>query len=188
MKVERPYLEACELQNVGGSAPANQANQSSAAFETSLRRHREQDASRREGQRRSDAASSGRAAPRTAVTGQRTAARLLDTMMDASGCLMEGGRAAQSRGTLTDAAPSLAAALASELRRRRAPELDSSPCIEVEHSGTGVRLLLSRENGVWLVSLRPESSESAVDQGLILDSLRAYFVEQGLGPIDVISR
>jgi hypothetical protein len=113
---------------------------------------------------------------------------MLDMMLDASGCLVENGRMTSSARTLPDAAPALAAALANELRRRRAPQDDSGPCVEVEHSGTGVRLLLSRENGVWLVSFQSESCESPVDPGPILDSLRAYFVEQGLGPIDVISR
>jgi hypothetical protein len=184
MKIERSATEACELQAVAWSVPCNP---SAAAFATSLRRHREQEASQREGQRRSEATSSGRAAPRAAA-GQRNPTRLIDAMLDASGCLMEGGRASQVRPTPSDTAPSLAAAVANELRRRRAHEGDSGPCIEVEHSGTGVRVLLSRENGVWLVSFQSQSCESPVDQGLILDSLRAYFVEQGLGPIDVISR
>jgi hypothetical protein len=184
MKVERSNPGACELQTVAWSMPGDQ---SAAAFETSLRRHREQDTSQREGQRRSEAASSGRASPRAAVTGQRSAIRLLDAMVEGSGCLMESGRMPSSRRALPDAAPSLAAAVANELRRRRTQEGDSGPCIEVEHSGSAVRLLLSRENGVWLVSFQSQSCESPVDQGLILDSLRAYFVEQGLGPIDVIS-
>src|SRR5262245_1894171 len=130
MKTERSHPGA-ELQAVAWSAPGNQ---SAAAFESSLRRHREQDASQREGQRRSDAASSGRAAPRTGVAGQRSAIRLLDAMLEASGCPMEGGRAPSSRRALPDATASLAAAVANELRRRRGHEADAGSCIEVEHS------------------------------------------------------
>src|SRR5262245_47805259 len=153
MKVERSH-PGPELQTVAWSAPVEA---SAPAFEASLRRHREQDASQREGQRRAEAAS-GRPASRTGVGGQRSAIRLLDTMLDASGCQIGGGRLPSSRHALSDAAPSLAAAVANELRRRRAHEADTGPCIEVEHSGTGVRLRLSRENGVWLVSFQSQSA------------------------------
>jgi hypothetical protein len=110
-------------------------------------------------------------------------------MVDASsGLLIENGRESPLRRTLPDAASSLAAAVADELRRRRVGhEEDSGPCIEVEHSGTGVRLLLSREDGVWLVSFQSQPCESSVDHRLILEALRAHFVEHGLGPIDVIA-
>jgi hypothetical protein len=188
MKIERPHCEASELQAV---ALAGSANPSAASFATALRRHREQEASNREGLRRSEATSSGRAVPRAAAradAGQRSANRLLDAMLDASsGFLIEGGPPTAPRRTLPDAVPSLAAIVANELRRRRVGhEGDSGPCIEVMHSSTGVSLLLSRENGVWLVSFQAQPCESPVDHHLILEALRAYFVEHELGPIDVI--
>src|SRR5262245_54303169 len=118
MKIERSH-PGPELQTVAWSAPDNQ---SAAAFETSLRKQREQDASKREDQRRAEAASPGRPASRNGVGGQRGAIRLLDTMLDASGCPIEEGRVPSSRHALSDVAPSLAAAVANELRRRRAHE------------------------------------------------------------------
>jgi hypothetical protein len=187
MKIERSRSEASELPMVTMSGPGNP---SVAAFSTALRRHREQAASDREGLRRSETPSSGRTTPRAAAragAGQRSTSGLLDAMFDgSSGLLVETGRPRPLHRELPDAAPSLAAIVANELRRRRVSESDASPCIEVEHFSSGVRLLLSRENGVWLVSFQSQPCESPVDQNLLLETLRAYFVEHGLGPVDVI--
>src|SRR4029453_18578032 len=119
MKVERPYPQASELQAValsGSCAP------SAKAFATAVGRHAEKEGGHGEGVRRSEATSSGRATPRAAARaagGPHNANRLLDAMVDASsGLLIENGRESPLRRTLPDAASSLAAAVADELRRR----------------------------------------------------------------------
>jgi hypothetical protein len=77
---------------------------------------------------------------------------------------------------------------AEDTRRRFLEALNASPCIEISHSRTGTRFLLSRTNGAWLLSLRGNPTDAAhcADIQSSLDSLRAQFDSLDLGPLDII--
>jgi hypothetical protein len=61
----------------------------------------------------------------------------------------------------------------------------ASPCFEVAHAPSGSRFLLSREGGVWLLSIQSGAhSQAEIDS--IVAELREQFQRQGLGHVDVI--
>lgn len=69
-------------------------------------------------------------------------------------------------------------------RWRRAAGAAGAECIEVVHASSESQFLLSRENGVWLLTIKskgsPESDEA------IVQALRELFAKRGLGALDVI--
>jgi hypothetical protein len=68
-------------------------------------------------------------------------------------------------------------------RWRRAAGTQGTTCIEVVHAASGSRFLLSREDGVWLLSIQ---SRASPEDAAIVQSLRELFAQRGLGPVDVI--
>jgi hypothetical protein len=79
------------------------------------------------------------------------------------------------------------AAMLWDTRRRRGVDAPNpSPCIEIAHPRSGARFLLSRENGVWLLSFHAASATGSVDLQSFVATLRTHFARQGLGPIDII--
>jgi hypothetical protein len=87
--------------------------------------------------------------------------------------------------TSAPAAATMGAALAAR-RRSVAGAADASPCIEVTHPGTGGRFVLSRKDGVWLLSLQDQPAMSAAELERFVQDLREHFAERGLGEVDVI--
>ena len=87
--------------------------------------------------------------------------------------------------TSAPAAATMGAALAAR-RRSVAGEVGASPCIEVTHPGTGARFVLSRKDGVWLLSLQDQPAMSAAELERFVQDLREHFAERGLGEVDVI--
>ena len=69
-------------------------------------------------------------------------------------------------------------------RWRRAASHSSPMCIEVVHATSGSQFLLSREDGVWLLSMR--SRTSSQNDEAIVTALRELFARRGLGPLDVV--
>lgn len=69
-------------------------------------------------------------------------------------------------------------------RWRRAINHQGATCIEVVHAASGSRFLLSRGDGVWLLSIQSTSTSSHDDA--FVAELRALFAERGLGPVDVV--
>ena len=87
-----------------------------------------------------------------------------------------------------DAARELAGATAQRAARRRrdSEDRDAGPCIEVTHQRTGTRCVLSRQDGVWVLSLQTQSALSRAELQAIAETLRSQFAERGLGPVDII--
>ena len=71
-------------------------------------------------------------------------------------------------------------------RWRRAANVQGAECIEVVHETTGSRFLLSRENGIWLLTI--QSRAPVEDDQAMVQALRELFARRGLGPLDVIKR
>ena len=79
------------------------------------------------------------------------------------------------------------AAVQRDARRRRGRGDDNaSPCIEIAHAPSGTRCLLSRQDGVWLLSVQAQSGMSPANLRALLETLRSQFTERGLGPIDIV--
>lgn len=193
MKVERSQRAPSECQVIAfpdvaaGCAPAK-------SFAAALRHHQQRQAAHREEPgRASDSSSARRTGGRVAALAQRSAdADEPDWLVAAeeapelpldSPCLLpllfiRKGRGAQEY---------VAAAAQREPRRRRGTDDDNeSPCIEITHSSTGIRCLLSRQDGVWILSLQSHSALSLANRRALLESLRSQFTERGLGPIDIV--
>jgi hypothetical protein len=69
-------------------------------------------------------------------------------------------------------------------RWRRMAHAQGAECIEVVHAATGSRFLLSRENGVWLLTI--QSRARVEDDEALVQALRDLFTRRGLGQLDVI--
>jgi hypothetical protein len=69
-------------------------------------------------------------------------------------------------------------------RWRRVANAEGAECIEVVHAATGSRFLLSRENGIWLLTI--QSRTPVEDDHAIVQVLRDLFARRGLGSVDVI--
>jgi hypothetical protein len=69
-------------------------------------------------------------------------------------------------------------------RWRRATSAQGSECFEVVHAATGSRFLLSRENGIWLLTI--QSRAPVGDDETLVRTLRELFARRGLGTLDVI--
>lgn len=193
MKIERSQRAPSECQVIAfpdaavGCAPAK-------AFAAALRHHKQRQAAHREeSNRASDSSSVRRTGGRVAALHQRSAdADEYDWLVTSEGApelpldsphllsmlFMRKGRGAQEYA---------AAAAQREPRRRRGNDDDNeSPCIEITHSSTGIRCLLSRQDGVWILSLQSQSSLSLANRRALLETLRSQFTERGLGPIDIV--
>jgi hypothetical protein len=87
-----------------------------------------------------------------------------------------------------DAAGANAGATAQRAARRRRDfeDRDTGPCIEITHQRTGTRCVLSRQDGVWVLSLQTQSALSCAQLQMIAETLRSQFAERGLGPVDII--
>jgi len=73
-----------------------------------------------------------------------------------------------------------------EPRRRRAASGDeASSCVEIEHAASGLRCVLSYQDGAWFLSFT-QSPASNDDARALVQALRAHFQKSGLGAIDVI--
>jgi hypothetical protein len=59
-------------------------------------------------------------------------------------------------------------------------------CIEVVHSKTGTRFVLSREGDVWLLAVESGSVPRPTELASMIASLQAQFVARGLGAVDII--
>jgi len=70
-------------------------------------------------------------------------------------------------------------------RWRRAAGAQGPTCIEVVHATSGSRFLLSRENGIWLLTIQSKASSPEEDEAVARE-LRELFSQQGLGPLDVV--
>lgn len=82
--------------------------------------------------------------------------------------------------------PAGATAQRAARRRRDSEDRDAGPCIEVTHQPTGTRCVLSRQDGVWVLSLQTQSALSRAELQTIAETLRSQFAESGLGPVDII--
>jgi hypothetical protein len=71
-------------------------------------------------------------------------------------------------------------------RLRRASGGASRACIEIEHSRTGTRFLLSRDGDVWLLAVNAGSAPPPAELRSIVATLNEQFAARGLGAIDVI--
>jgi hypothetical protein len=69
-------------------------------------------------------------------------------------------------------------------RWRRAANAQGAECIEVVHAATGSRFLLSRENDIWLLTIK--SRAPGEDDELLVQALRDLFARRGLGALDVM--
>jgi hypothetical protein len=71
-------------------------------------------------------------------------------------------------------------------RFRRAGASGARSCIEVVHSRTGLRFMLSREGDVWLLAIESANAPRAAEMAALVATLNAHFAASGLGAVDVI--
>lgn len=183
MKVERSQREFRGVANPG--APAT-------AFVAALRHHQQRPATQREEPgRASDSTSARRAGSRVAAPYQPS------SEADEIGCVFTVEEASELpldslcllSALSMRTAPRVeqwAGAATRRDARRRGDNDNESPCIEITHSPTGTRCLLSRQDGVWILSLQEQSTVSPANRRALLEALRSQFTARGLGPIDIV--
>jgi hypothetical protein len=64
--------------------------------------------------------------------------------------------------------------------------LAATRCLEVVHTRTGTRFVLSRDSDAWLLAVDSENAVDAAVLSAALSTLNETFSARGLGPIDVI--
>lgn len=193
MKVERGLRESGESRMVAFPGVANPGVPAT-AFSAALRRYQHRPATHREEPGRAgDSTSARRAGSRVAApyqpssdadelgcvsTVEETPELPLDSL-----CLLS----ALSMRTAPRVEQWVGAATRRDARRRGSGDDDNeSPCIEITHSPTGTRCLLSRQDGVWVLSLQEQSAVSPANRRAVLEALRSQFTARGLGPIDIV--
>jgi hypothetical protein len=171
----------------GGNSPAP------TAFAAALDRHRQREATRQSSPRRSEERSPRRTAsgrPEQSNADFRIVSCTSETVLEVSaGPTLQWPRMilAPSMRDGLSAQPQAGAVAGWKTRWRRS--LDASPhssCIEVAHLASGARFLLSRDNGVWLLSFQAADALPAIDLQSLAATLRAHFAGRGLGPIDIL--
>jgi hypothetical protein len=193
MKLERCHSERSEPPlapmpaALGLEAPAT-------AFAAALRHHRQRQAPRAgELENRQDSPSARRmpnrdpACPESKGNGDECSLYVeLDELSSAS--IDSPRQLTQLIARSDDAAREAAGGTAQRAARRRrdSEDRDAGPCIEVTHQRTGTRCVLSRQDGVWVLSLQTHSALSRAELQTIAETLRSQFAERGLGPVDII--
>jgi hypothetical protein len=193
VKIGRSQREPSESRIIAFPGIAN-AGAPATAFVAALRQHQQRPATHREEPgRASDSSSARRAGNRVSASHQP------NSDADELGCVVASEEVSElppdSACLLSElfirTAPSVeqwvGAAARRDARRRRCGDSDDeSPCIEITHSPTGTRCLLSRQDGIWILSLQPQSAVSPANRRALLEALRSQFTERGLGPIDIV--
>jgi hypothetical protein len=193
VKVERSHREPSDSRIIVFPGVANPGAPAT-AFAAALRQHQQRQTTHRdEPGRASDSSSTRRAGNRMSASDRATSDAdefgCVATSEEApeqpldSPCLL----AALSMRNAPGVEQWASAAPRRDARRRRDGDDDNeSPCIEITHSPTGTRCLLSRQDGVWVLSLQAQSAVSPANRRAVLEALRSQFTERGLGPIDVV--
>ena len=186
MKVENESAARRDLAPVRSAPmPSLDAGYAPPSFSSALQQQR-QYASRAARETRENDSGASRAAPRQAATSEGRPL-LLDIDEPSS---LEGLGASKSLLSLLarsgDSGAQVAAGSPAFVLRRRtqADGPTASTCIEVSHAG--IDFVLSKQNGVWLVSLKELSSLSQSELASCLEGLREQFAQRGLGEVDVI--
>jgi hypothetical protein len=193
MKIDRDRIDDDRRPALGTTLAVLQTigRPSVGGFASALLRHRQQAATQQPESSRNEDVRSRRTTPRTATRPegeQQIAGRVPDVSLPGSALtLVQAPRLFPAAAAPAECGAGNAGAPAiRETRRRGVDGAKASPCIEVRHSKTGVRFLLSREDGVWLLSLQSLQAPDAMELAALVEALRTHFGRQGLGPVDLI--
>lgn len=192
MRIERSHGNSGEVQ-VAAALAAQPTGIAATMFTTALRQHQQRQVGIREEARQTDGATSrktpGRQTAQRDSHGDKTAAFPQDEAVGEAAVSIESRRLLSMLPARVEQSlpASSSAAGHREIRRRRSlGDSPQSPCIEITHASTEGRFLLSRENGVWILSLPEQPAMREADLQSMLEMLRAHFTERGLGPIDIV--
>jgi hypothetical protein len=65
--------------------------------------------------------------------------------------------------------------------------IGATPCLEIVLAQGGTRIVISRENQVWLLSIQTETPLTPAQTKELTEMLRAQFAQHGLGPVDIVA-
>jgi hypothetical protein len=201
MKIERDRRDDVTRAAPGATPPVrlDDAARSTYAFATALQRHREHASASHSRTPGSDDARSRRTTARpSATTGPRDSrarVQVFDSATASSPTIsptisptgpQRPPLAPRSRGGIPCDGLAAAAAAWRPLWRRPAGASHLSPCLEIRHAPSGACFVLSRENGVWLLSIRTMDALPRTDRDSLVATLRAHFAARGLGTVELV--
>jgi hypothetical protein len=192
MKAERAERLAVQAAVDGFAAHSANAPVLAESFRSALQRSRQretprQEESRKQSRGRERASSNGHCT--TEPGRERSAAALLP----ADGVAPDGvpSGALRACGLITtpklDTSQRTASPAAQhEVSRPRRSGNEKGSCVEVVHSRTGTRFLLSREGDVWLLALASPVESRSAELESLASALNAQFAARGLGQVDIL--